>query len=66
MTPSAAGSSAEAGIIGVVTAASVLDPLISRYASWLAMPEEATADTSDEDPGEVVLMPMVLRIERRE
>ncbi|GAA4839035.1 peptidyl-tRNA hydrolase [Saccharopolyspora rosea] len=50
-----------------MTAARVLDPLISRYASWLAMPEEATADTSDEDdPGEVVLMPMVLRIERRE
>ena len=49
-----------------MTAARVLDPLISRYASWLAMPEEATADTSDEDdPGEVVLMPMVLRIERR-
>ncbi|MCA1194081.1 MULTISPECIES: peptidyl-tRNA hydrolase [unclassified Saccharopolyspora] len=42
----------------------VLDPLLTRYASWLAMPTEATADTSDEDPDEVVLMPMVLRIER--
>ncbi|WP_188985105.1 aminoacyl-tRNA hydrolase [Saccharopolyspora thermophila] len=45
---------------------SVLDPLIARYASWLALPREATADTSDEDPENVVLMPMVLRIERRE
>ncbi|MEV5538132.1 aminoacyl-tRNA hydrolase [Saccharopolyspora shandongensis] len=45
---------------------SVLDPLIARYASWLALPEAATADTSDEDPENVVLMPMVLRIERRE
>lgn len=45
---------------------SVLDPLIARYASWLALPGEATADTSDEDPENVILMPMVLRIERRE
>ncbi|MGW3471856.1 peptidyl-tRNA hydrolase [Saccharopolyspora sp. NPDC000995] len=45
---------------------SVIDPLIARYASWLALPGEATADTSDEDPENVVLMPMVLRIERRE
>ncbi|SFS51784.1 aminoacyl-tRNA hydrolase [Saccharopolyspora flava] len=45
---------------------SVLDPLVSRYAQWLALPGEATADTSDEDPDNVVLMPMVLRIERRE
>ncbi|MEU5846824.1 aminoacyl-tRNA hydrolase [Saccharopolyspora shandongensis] len=45
---------------------SVLDPLIARYASWLALPEAATADVSDEDPENVVLMPMVLRIERRE
>ncbi|MGP4020118.1 aminoacyl-tRNA hydrolase [Saccharopolyspora sp. 5N708] len=44
----------------------VLDPLIARYASWLALPGAATADTSDEDPENVVLMPMVLRIERRE
>lgn len=44
----------------------VLDPLIARYASWLALPGAATADTSDEDPENVVLMPMVLRIERRD
>ncbi|MDA3626907.1 aminoacyl-tRNA hydrolase [Saccharopolyspora sp. WRP15-2] len=44
----------------------VLDPLITRYASWLALPGAATADTSDEDPENVVLMPMVLRIERRD
>ncbi|WP_243795908.1 aminoacyl-tRNA hydrolase [Saccharopolyspora gloriosae] len=30
------------------------------------MPTELTADTSDEDPEQVVLMPMVLRIERAE
>ena len=44
--------------------AGVLDPLLARYASWLALPDAVTADTSDEDPGNVVLMPMVLRIER--
>lgn len=47
-------------------AARVLEPLAARYASWLALPEEAAADTSDEDPDNVVLMPMVLRIERAE
>ncbi|QUH00402.1 peptidyl-tRNA hydrolase [Saccharopolyspora erythraea] len=46
--------------------AAVLDPLLARYASWLALPGAATADTSDEDPDNVVLMPMVLRIERKE
>ncbi|GAB2661606.1 aminoacyl-tRNA hydrolase [Saccharopolyspora gloriosae] len=46
--------------------AAVLNPLLTRYASWLAMPTELTADTSDEDPEQVVLMPMVLRIERAE
>ncbi|RRO15816.1 peptidyl-tRNA hydrolase [Saccharopolyspora rhizosphaerae] len=44
----------------------VLDPLVSRYAQWLSLVSEATADTSDEDPDDVVLMPVVLRIERRE
>ncbi|MBA8823082.1 peptidyl-tRNA hydrolase [Saccharopolyspora lacisalsi] len=47
-------------------AASVLEPLAARYASWLRLSEESTADTSDEDPDTVVLMPMVLRIERAE
>ncbi|GAA2777667.1 aminoacyl-tRNA hydrolase [Saccharopolyspora taberi] len=46
--------------------AAVLDPLVARYASWHALPEAATADTSDEDPDNVLLMPMVLRIERKE
>ncbi|GAA4870422.1 peptidyl-tRNA hydrolase [Saccharopolyspora cebuensis] len=50
----------------VLDVASVLDPLIARYTSWLAMPGAATADVSDEDPDQVVLMPMVLRIERRD
>lgn len=45
-------------------AASVLDPVGARYASWLNLPDESTSDTSDEDPENVVLMPMVLRIER--
>ncbi len=48
----------------VSDAASVLQPLTDRYASWLALPEHATADTSDEDPDDVVLMPLVMRIER--
>jgi peptidyl-tRNA hydrolase len=48
----------------VLDAAAVLDPLIARYLSWLALPGESTADTSDEDPQNVVLMPMVLRLER--
>ncbi|WP_033288457.1 aminoacyl-tRNA hydrolase [Amycolatopsis jejuensis] len=45
---------------------SVLEPLRSRYASWLGLPAEATADTSDEDPDEVRAMPVILRIERAE
>lgn len=49
----------------MVAIGSVLDPLTARYASWLRLPEAATADTSDEDPENVVLMPMVLRIERK-
>ncbi|WP_019853369.1 aminoacyl-tRNA hydrolase [Actinopolyspora mortivallis] len=44
--------------------AAVLHPLTERYASWLALPDHLTADTSDEDPEDVVLMPVVLRIER--
>lgn len=47
-------------------AGSVLDPVLARYASWLNLPAESTSDTSDEDPENVVLMPMVLRIERRD
>ncbi|WP_114453675.1 aminoacyl-tRNA hydrolase [Halopolyspora algeriensis] len=47
-------------------AASVLEPLTARYASWLELPDESTADTSDEDPDNVILMPMVLRIERND
>ena len=44
--------------------ATALDPLAARYAAWLNLPAESTSDTSDEDPENVVLMPMVLRIER--
>lgn len=46
--------------------ATVLDPVLARYASWLDLPAGSTSDTSDEDPENVVLMPMVLRIERRD
>jgi len=46
--------------------ATVLDPVLARYASWLNLPAESTSDTSDEDPENVVLMPVVLRIERRD
>jgi peptidyl-tRNA hydrolase len=45
---------------------SIVEPLASRYASWLRLPDAATADTSDEDPAEVMAMPMVLRLEKGE
>ncbi|SDP84846.1 Peptidyl-tRNA hydrolase [Actinopolyspora xinjiangensis] len=44
--------------------AAVLNPLTERYTSWLSLPDRSTADTSEENPDDVVLMPMVLRIER--
>lgn len=53
-------------MVSVLESAEVLNPLVARYASWLALPDASTADTSDEDPDDVVLMPMVLRIERAE
>jgi peptidyl-tRNA hydrolase len=43
-----------------------LQPLAARYASWLGLSAADTADTSDEDPGSVRAMPVVLRIERAE
>ncbi|MDQ2881263.1 MAG: peptidyl-tRNA hydrolase [Actinomycetota bacterium] len=42
----------------------MLAPLAARYAEWLGLPAQATADTSDEDPASVRAMPLVLRIER--
>lgn len=42
----------------------LLAPLAARYAAWLALPQEATADTSDEDPATVRAMPLILRVER--
>jgi peptidyl-tRNA hydrolase len=42
----------------------ILDPLAARYATWLSLPPEATADTDDEDPLEVRAMPIILNIER--
>ncbi|OZM73868.1 peptidyl-tRNA hydrolase [Amycolatopsis antarctica] len=43
-----------------------LEPLAARYASWLGLPAALTADTSEEEPGQVRAMPVVLRIERGE
>ncbi|HEY2724421.1 MAG TPA: aminoacyl-tRNA hydrolase [Pseudonocardiaceae bacterium] len=42
----------------------LLAPVAARYAAWLGLPEQATADTSDEDPAEVRAMPLILRMER--
>ena len=36
----------------------VLEPLVARYAQWLALPGSSTVDTSDEDPDEVRAMPV--------
>ncbi|MFO7191772.1 MAG: peptidyl-tRNA hydrolase [Thermocrispum agreste] len=46
--------------------ASVLAPLRARYASWLSLPEDRVADTSDEDPATVRAMQLVMRIERQD
>ncbi|MGC1731918.1 MAG: peptidyl-tRNA hydrolase [Pseudonocardiaceae bacterium] len=45
-------------------ASEVLLPLAARYARWLSLPAQATADTTGEDPASVRAMPLVLRIER--
>jgi peptidyl-tRNA hydrolase len=50
----------------VVDFAAVLEPLTDRYVSWLALPDESTADTADEDPATVMVMPLVLRLERKD
>ncbi len=42
----------------------LLAPLVARYASWLGLPAEVTADTADEDPASVRAMPLLLRMER--
>jgi peptidyl-tRNA hydrolase len=42
----------------------VLDPLVARYAGWLAMPAADTVDDATDDPAEVRAMPVILRIER--
>lgn len=70
----AAAEHAEARVTDVLTGGAdlghVLDPVAARYASWLSPPGAADltdpADLEDADPDQVVLMPMVLRIERRE
>jgi peptidyl-tRNA hydrolase len=46
--------------------AALLAPLAARYARWLGLPAQATADTGDEDPAAVRAMPLILRLERDE
>lgn len=48
----------------MTSASAVLAPLAARYRHWLALPAEATGDTSDEDPTQVRAMPVVLRVEK--
>lgn len=43
-----------------------LAPLAVRYATWLGLPAEATADTGDEGTASVRAMPLILRMERDE
>ncbi|MGH3887060.1 MAG: peptidyl-tRNA hydrolase [Pseudonocardiaceae bacterium] len=42
----------------------LLTPLAARYASWLDLPADATADITEEDPAVVRAMPLILRVER--
>lgn len=44
----------------------VLDPLVARYTSWLALPAADTVADATDDPADVRAMPVVLRIERAE
>lgn len=54
--------------MGLVSAVQgrTLVPLAARYAAWLGLPEQDTADTTDEDPTLVRAMPLILRMERDE
>ena len=47
-----------------MNAVQVLAPVAARYARWLGLPAQATADTGDEDPASVRAMPLILRLER--
>ena len=42
----------------------VLAPLAARYAHWLSLPSESTVDVSDEQPGQVRAMPIILHIDK--
>lgn len=42
----------------------VLDPLVARYTSWLALPAAETVADATDDPADVRAMPVILRIER--
>lgn len=59
-----AGASAEAEVAPAGPAGEVLAPLAARYGGWLRLPAARTSDTSDEAPGQVRAMPVVLRVER--
>ena len=47
-----------------MTAPGPLAPLAARYARWLGLPADATADVTDEDPAAARAMPLILRMER--
>ena len=47
-----------------MSGAGPLAPLAARYASWLDLPSDATAEVTDEDPAVVRAMPLILRMER--
>ncbi|MGH3823198.1 MAG: peptidyl-tRNA hydrolase [Pseudonocardiaceae bacterium] len=42
----------------------VLVPLAARYARWLGLPVDTSADITQEDPESVRAMPLILRMER--
>lgn len=42
----------------------VLTPLVTRYASWLALPSAETVVSATDDPADVRAMPVIMRIER--
>lgn len=42
----------------------VLTPLVTRYASWLALPADETVVSATDDPADVRAMPVIMRIER--
>ena len=48
----------------VIQHADLLIPLAARYARWLGLPVEASADIAEKHPESVRAMPLILRLER--